>query len=116
LRLRLHFGAILLAAVISYISFNAWSLNSDVEKLGQKAEILNKQLAQRQAENAQLKKELTELQSDEYVEKVAREQLGLIRRGEIPYWTGPQALRPNSADEQYPPAPSGPVGQPGRVH
>lgn len=113
-----HLGVLFIAAVASYIGYNAWSLNSDVKLLEQKAEILNRELVQRQAENDQLKKELLDLQSDEYVEKLAREQLGLIRRGEIPYWTGPRPVSPgpDGVNQGFPTAPTAPAGQPVRVH
>ncbi len=41
-----------------------------------------------QAENEALAAQLKQVQSDEYIEKVAREQLGLVKEGEIPYFNG----------------------------
>ena len=113
-----HLGALVMGVLVTYIGYSAWTLNSDVRLLDQKAESLNRELVQRQAENDQLKRELLDLQNDEYVEKLAREQLGLIRRGEIPYWTGARATGPASdgVSEGYPTAPIAPVGQSARVH
>src|SRR5688572_4932441 len=42
-----------------------------------------KVLAQRQAENTRLKEEYIQVQQPEYVEKQAREKLGLVKPGEI---------------------------------
>lgn len=42
-----------------------------------------KQLSQLQEKNAKLTSQLEQTQTDEYIEKVAREKLGLIKPGEI---------------------------------
>lgn len=49
---------------------------------------LEQRLAKAQAANQAYKKEIELLQTDEYVEMVARRELGLVKPGEIPYMTG----------------------------
>lgn len=41
------------------------------------------QLGEVQAKNAELREQLKKVQSDEYVEQVAREKLGLVKPGEV---------------------------------
>ncbi|MDD2573089.1 MAG: septum formation initiator family protein [Bacillota bacterium] len=41
------------------------------------------QIEQMKKENEKLKDEIERMQSDEYIEKIARERLGLIKSGEI---------------------------------
>jgi cell division protein FtsL len=43
------------------------------------------QIEEAKEENERLKEELERMQSDEYMEKLAREKLGLIKPGEIPF-------------------------------
>ena len=42
-------------------------------------------LEEAQRENQQLKEENASLSDDAYIEKLAREELGMTRKGEIPY-------------------------------
>lgn len=53
-------------------------LNDDMDKAQQRLEAA-------QMENQQLKDEQANLSNDAYIEKLAREELGMTRQGEIPY-------------------------------
>lgn len=53
-------------------------LNGDIDKAQQRLEAA-------QMENQQLKDEQANLSNDAYIEKLAREELGMTRQGEIPY-------------------------------
>ena len=57
---------------------NVWKLY----RAGDKVEIARKTLAEVQAEQEKLKKQLEYVQSDEFVEREAREKLGLGKPGE----------------------------------
>ncbi|MDY2685583.1 MAG: cell division protein FtsL [Selenomonadaceae bacterium] len=45
-------------------------------------------LQQAQQENARLKKEKDDLGKLDYIEKIAREELGMTKHGELPYQSG----------------------------
>ena len=53
-------------------------LNSDMDQA-------RLRLEEAQRENQQLKEENASLSDDAYIEKLAREELGMTRKGEIPY-------------------------------
>lgn len=61
-----------------------------------------RRLEELKAERARLEAEIRRLQTDEYIETVARQQLGYIRPGEIPY----MAVPPTRTGEPEPGAPS----------
>lgn len=52
-------------------------------EMRQEARALEQRLEQLKKQNRQLSKELDYYRSDEYIEKAAREELGLIRQGEV---------------------------------
>lgn len=64
--------------VAGRMGVNVWKLY----KAGDKVEIARKELAQAQAEQEKLKGQLEYVQSDEFVEREAREKLGLGKPGE----------------------------------
>ena len=53
-------------------------------QLRQEAKALQQHIDQLQKDNRQLSQKLDYYRSDQYIEKVAREDLGLMRPGEIP--------------------------------
>jgi len=54
-----------------------WRLKGEIRKV-------QEEIAAAEAQNEALRRELEYLQSDEYIEKAAREELGLVRPGETP--------------------------------
>lgn len=62
-----------------------------------------RRLAELKAERTRLEAEIRRLQTDEYIETVARQQLGYIRPGEIPY----MALPPGRTGPAEPGSPAG---------
>lgn len=57
-------------------------------------------------ENARLEQRLARLQDPDYIEKLAREQLGMVRPGEISYVVvPPEASNPEEAPPKPKPAP-----------
>ena len=53
--------------------------------VGKNQRIADKRLAAAQAENEKLRKQYEELQNLDNIERLAREDLGLAREGELPY-------------------------------
>ncbi|MGE5591669.1 MAG: cell division protein FtsL [Bacillota bacterium] len=78
-----------MAGIVSYTAVSFWSLDQRLSDMRRDAAELQQQLEARQQHNRELQAEINNLQTNEYVEKVAREQLGLIRPGEIRYLTAP---------------------------
>ena len=58
---------------------------NQLNAIGNEAESVRMQLAQIQQLNATLKEERDALHDHRYVEKIAREELGLVKPGEVPY-------------------------------
>jgi cell division protein FtsL len=55
----------------------------DEYQLGREAAGLTRELERLQRQNAQLREEIRLLNTPEYIERLAREQLGLVKPGEI---------------------------------
>ncbi|HEV8338638.1 MAG TPA: septum formation initiator family protein [bacterium] len=53
-------------------------------RLHREADRLSRELGTLRRENAQLREEIRRLHTPQYIERLAREQLGLVRPGEIP--------------------------------
>ena len=70
---------------------NVWKLY----KAGDKVEVARKELAEVQAEQEKLKAQLEYVQSDEFVEREAREKLGYGKEGET------LLVLPNQNSTQY---------------
>lgn len=75
---------ILLVAVPLMVLFILATVGWALEEYGQRQEEarLNAEIAQLQQRYAELESQKEYLKSDEYIEKVAREELGLIKAGE----------------------------------
>lgn len=67
--------------------FNLYKMNQELALMGE-------QVAEIQAKNSELRKTIDQIQSDEYVEKIAREQLGLVRRNETLIITTSSSKKP----------------------
>ncbi len=76
----LYFG---IAAILALIFFPRFSR---YQRLLSEQESLKRKIRELERENKRLKEEQYRLQHDiEYVEEVAREKLGIVRKNEIPY-------------------------------
>ena len=62
---------------VSYVSgfVQIWRMQSEIDRVRAEIEAV-------EAQNQELREELAYLQSNEYIEKVAREELGLVMPGE----------------------------------
>ena len=77
-----RFVAIVLAFYFIYLCVGQ---QSQLNAIGKETDCMRTQLAQSQQVNATLKEEMNALQDHKYVEKLAREELGLVKPGESPY-------------------------------
>jgi len=84
-----RWGVFLLLGLTGYFLYcSAGQLRLALELKGRLDQV-NAQIAATEKRTAELKQEITYLKSDAYVEKVAREQLGLVKPGEIIFLPAP---------------------------
>lgn len=77
-------------AMIAYFSTVLISQQVHLAHVNESQRIADKRLEKAKATNEKLRKELAELQDINNIERLAREDLGLAKQGEMPY----QAARP----------------------
>lgn len=70
--------------LLAYLSFTTARKALEVYQLNQQASVIRQEVAQLRDRNAELRRQMEYLQSPEYVERAAREQLNLVRPGDIP--------------------------------
>ncbi len=75
---------LLLLAVMALIINAFGSSYLSAYRLRREAARLDRQVQMLRRENAQLREEIRRLHTPEYIERLAREQLGLVKPGEIP--------------------------------
>ncbi len=102
LRPRLY-GLLVLALLFLVL---LWCLEPAQQWLRQRKEIslLNQRITQLKKENSKLEEEKAKLNTDEYVEQVARKELGLIKQGEEAYVVIPPSRQPTAASDKKPAA------------
>ncbi len=77
--------ALLMFVVVAYFGTVLISQQLHLSHVSENQRIADKRLAAAQAENEQLRQQYRELQNLEHIEKLAREDLGLAKDGEMPY-------------------------------
>jgi len=82
--------ALVMFAMIAYFSTVLISQQVHLSHVSESQRIADKRLEKAKATNEKLRKELAELQDINNIERLAREDLGLAKDGEMPY----QATRP----------------------
>lgn len=82
--------AFLLFAMIAYFSTVLVSQQVHLSHVSESQRIADKRLEKAKETNEKLRKELAELQDINNIERLAREDLGLAKEGEMPY----QSARP----------------------
>jgi len=87
---RIKWTTILLLLCLGYVIYTVVDQELQLASLRREAENLRAKEATLNVENERLKQEQQLLQTDAYIEKVAREELGLVRPGETPYLVGQQ--------------------------
>ena len=77
--------ALIMFVVIAYFGTVLFSQQLHLSHVAENQRIADKKLAAAQAENDKLRKQYEELQNLDNIEKLAREDLGLAKEGEMPY-------------------------------
>lgn len=72
----------LMAIVLIYAAFTFTSQSNDIYVLNLEIKQLEQKIAREEEEKQRMMKERDEISSDESVEKIAREKLGMVKDGE----------------------------------
>ena len=84
---RFDFFVPLMANIIGYFAFVLVSQQVHLGQLAENQAAAEARLSAAQEENEALKQEKAALSDPAYIEKIAREELGMTRHGELPYTT-----------------------------
>ena len=79
---RIKIGSLLLAALIIYMSVAIISQQSKLNSLNGEIASMNEQIAEKNREVQAISDEEAMCESDEYIERTAREKLGFVRSDE----------------------------------
>lgn len=79
--------ALVMFVMIAYFSTVIISQQVHLSHVSESQRIADKRLEKAKATNEKLRKELAELQDINNIERLAREDLGLAKEGEMPYQT-----------------------------
>ena len=82
---RLNWFVFLLLAIIGWFSYTFVNQQSDLNAVNRDYAAARERLAAARERNETLRVERDSLNDLAYIEKVAREDLGMTRRGEMPY-------------------------------
>ena len=82
---RFNWFVVTMVAIIGYFSYTFVEQQIHLNALNRVYEAAQSRLEAAKARNAELKEQRAGLESPEYIEKVAREDLGMTRQGEMPY-------------------------------
>jgi len=82
---RIKWFRLITIALSCYFIYLSLGQQSQLNAIGNEAESVRMELAELQQVNAALKEERDALNDRRYVEKLAREELGLVKPGETPY-------------------------------
>ena len=85
---RISWFVLILAAVFIYFFSLLVTQEMNLHQANADKQAAEERLKLAQQENAKLREEHDNLQRLDYVEKIAREDLGMTRQGELPYSTG----------------------------
>ena len=77
--------ALFMFVVVAYFGTVLVSQQVHLSHVGESQHLADKRLEKAQAENQKLRKEYESLQDLDNIEKLAREDLGLAKHGELPY-------------------------------
>jgi len=89
-RRRLNWRKFMVFVGVLYFLFTAGRVVVNILVLERQIQVAEQQLALAKAQQQQYQAEIAYRQTDAYVEKVAREELGMVKPGEIPYITTTQ--------------------------
>jgi cell division protein FtsB len=107
-RARLVLLAVLVPAALLFYGFVQQSIVE--QRIEQRAEAIRAEIRRLQEERTELTGRITYYQTDDYIERAAREKLNMVRPGDVPVVIVREQT-PAPAPEPTPtPAPSGPAG------
>ena len=89
-RKRIQWVVVVVCFCLLYVVYSFADQALQLSELRREASNLRAREATLQSDNERLRQEQQLLQTDAYVEKVAREELGLVKPGETPYILGGQ--------------------------
>ncbi len=82
---RFNIFIVITVAVIGYFIYVAVEQQIYINNITQERIAVDEQLAKAKKENAELKQEKEALEDPQYIEKIAREELGMTKKDAIPY-------------------------------
>ena len=82
---RLDWFVVLMVGIIGYFSYMMVSQHFYLNSVNQDYDAAQQRLQSAQQENDALQQEKAQLNDPAYIEKIAREELGMTRQGEMPY-------------------------------
>lgn len=82
---RLNWFLLILVCICGYFAYVFFMQQMNLNALKDDTEAARARLANAQQENEELSKEREALDDLDYIEKIAREELGMTRQGEMPY-------------------------------
>ncbi len=86
-RIKIKYRALLCAVIVLCLSVNLIQLNWQIVKLDKEIDMQKQQKQQLLTYQAQLKEDMKMVQKGDYIEKLAREQLRMVKPGEKPVVT-----------------------------
>ncbi len=82
---QLNIFIVVFIAIIVYFSYIAINQQIYISNVSGECQIAQKKYDKVMQENQKLKAEKNALQNPKYIEKIARDELGMTKKGEIPY-------------------------------
>ena len=82
---RLDGFVVLMVGIVGYFSYMMVSQHFYLNSVNQDYDAAQQRLQSAQQENDALQQEKAQLNDPAYIEKIAREELGMTRQGEMPY-------------------------------
>jgi cell division protein FtsL len=82
---RIRWFRVLILLTTSYFVYLAVGQQFELYTIHRETNALQERIAELEQSNKSLAEEKSRLSSPAYVEKIAREQLGLVKPGEVPY-------------------------------
>ena len=82
---RLDWFVVLMVGIVGYFSYMMVSQHFYLNSVNRDYDAAQQRLQSAQQENDALQEEKAQLNDPAYIEKIAREELGMTRQGEMPY-------------------------------
>lgn len=82
---RLDWFVVLMVGIVGYFSYMMVSQHFYLNSVNRDYDAAQQRLRSAQQENDALQQEKAQLNDPAYIEKIAREELGMTRQGEMPY-------------------------------